>query len=80
MSVMIINILNIENNETLLIYTKSSYNDWRKHDSFGHDVTGIGLVYSPICKWTPPPPPPFVNGGSNYGVLLLASAAVASGG
>ena len=28
---MIINILNIE---TLLIYTKSSYNDWWKHDGF----------------------------------------------
>ena len=47
-------ILNNENTLTLSVCTKSSYDDQRKHDGFGHDVTSIGLGYPPIYKLPPP--------------------------
>ena len=50
-------ILNNENTLTLSVCTKSSYDDQRKHDGFGHDVTSIGLGYPPIYKLPPPPSP-----------------------
>ena len=53
MFVMIINILYNKNIVALSIFTKSSYDNWWKHDGFGHDVTSIGLGYQPIYKWTP---------------------------
>ena len=50
MLVTIINILNNENTVTLSIFTKYSYDCWRKRNSFGHDVTSAGLGYPPIYK------------------------------
>ena len=36
--------------KTLSIYTKRNYDDWWKHDGFGHDVTSIELDYETIYK------------------------------
>ena len=30
------------------MYTKNSYDNWWKHDGFGHYVTNIELGYPPI--------------------------------
>ena len=48
MFVMIINISNNENGVSFSVYIKSSFDDWRKNDGLGHDVTSIRLGYPPI--------------------------------
>ena len=44
MFIVIIHNLNNENIVTLSIYAPN-YDDWWKHDGFGHVVTSIGLSY-----------------------------------